>query len=115
MNRYVFLFLVVVGAILSSCNKNSTPISHTIKYIASADTFNFSVTYITDTKSVVSEDVTNGWTKTFTITNQSGFPAKLTVKSSSGHHVVADIYVDQVKTATSQSDSGLTTTLYPVP
>jgi len=109
------LSLVVFGAILGSCRKTDTPISHTIKYIASADTFNFTVTYINDTKTAVTDTVTNGWIKSFTITNQAGFPAQLTVQSIAGHHVVADIYVDQVKMATSQSDTGRATILYPVP
>ena len=116
MKSYIFLLLILVGAVLISCHKTDIPIAHTIKYIASADTFTFNVTYINDQKVAVTDSfVNNGWTEVFAIQNQSGFPAKLTIQSNAGHHVIADIYVDQVKVASSASDTGSATVLYPVP
>lgn len=115
MKRHVLFLLIVLGA-FSACNKKDTPISHTVKYIASADTFTFNVTYIDEMKAAVTDtSVNNGWTHTFTVTDQTGFPAKLTVQSNAGHHVIADIYIDQVKVASSESDTGSATILYPIP
>jgi hypothetical protein len=118
MKSYVILLFVFLGLIVASCKKKSTPVSHTVKYIASADTFIFNVTYTDSAKHAVTMDsVLNGWTKTFTITNQSGFPASLKVMASPGRRVTADIYVDQVHVAdsTSYDSTGTVTTSYKVP